>query len=128
MRSNLATYYLFNTEQEALAVSKELYNLMLPKSLQPQDQILDLVFTIIPHQNPKNKQVALVVDPNFEITFHPNADKNAYINLFNRDPDVSNTLNSVSKATMDKLIPKGTKAYTFQELITSGHIPNAAGK
>lgn len=128
MRSDLATYYLFNTEQEALAVSKELYNLMLPKSLQPINQPFDSVFTLLPHQDPKNSQVALVVDPNFEISFHPNADKNAYIDLFNRDPDVSNTLNSTSKATMNKLVPKGTKAYTFQELVTSGHILDVNGK
>lgn len=119
-------YYLFNTYEEALNISKELYNLIKP--VRNQNEIVDKVFLLVPHQDPKNPQTALIVNEQFEINFSTDADKQAYIDLFKGDQSVSSTLNNLSKSTIKDLLPKTTKSFTEEELIASGHLGEVSEK
>jgi len=121
-------YYLFDTYEEALNISKELYNLIKPLQNQDGNETVDKVFLVIPHQNPKNPQTALAVDDKFEINFSTEANKQSYLNLFAGDVDINSTLNTLNKSTIKDLLPRSLKPYTYDELVTNGHLPKITEK
>ena len=83
----MATVYLpvtarlnLTSEQRAKGISKELYNLKLPKHLHEPGRTTTMLLAIIQH--PTTGQWACVGDTTLSIKVHPERDLNALVALF----------------------------------------------
>lgn len=69
-----------SSEQRALGISRELYNLKVPKALQADDRATTLMLACIKH--PVTEQWACVGDTDLSIEVHPLKDVTALVALF----------------------------------------------
>lgn len=68
------------SEQRALGISKELYNLKVPKNLHEPGRVTTMLLAVIQH--PTTGQWACVGDTDLAIAVHPERDLNALVALF----------------------------------------------